>query len=448
MDDLHLLITQLDSIVWGPFMLVLLIGTGVLLTVRLKFVQVLMLPKALKLVFKTVNTEKANGDITPFQALTTALSATIGTGNIAGVATAIATGGPGAIFWMWLSAFFGMATKYAEAVLAITFRRKLEDGSTIGGPMFYLKEGLQVKWLGALLGFSFAVFGIVASFGIGSMVQSHSVALAINDAFSLPKGVTGFVLMILTALVIIGGIKRIGKVTEKIVPFMAVFYFIFAIIVIFMKIDQFFYVLRLIFESAFSPVAAVGGFAGAAVRDAIRYGVARGVFSNEAGLGSAPIAHAAAKTDNAVRQGLVAMTGVFFDTIIICSLTAFVILLTGVWDSGKTSTELTAAAFVTVFGGSGKTFLALALVFFAYSTILGWSYYGEQCAKFLFGYKFSYFYKVIYCLSVFYGALRKTDFVWDMADLFNGMMAIPNLIGLLMLSGVLVKVTKDKMSDV
>ncbi|BAI81059.1 sodium:alanine symporter [Deferribacter desulfuricans SSM1] len=448
MEKLHSIINYLDSIVWGPFMLVLLIGTGVLITLRLGFIQVRLLPKALKLIFFKGKSENVQGDITPFQALTTALSATIGTGNIAGVATAIATGGPGAIFWMWLSAFFGMATKYAEAVLAVNFRKKLEDGTSIGGPMYYLKEGLSNKFLGNILGVLFAIFGIVASFGIGSMVQSHSVAMAVNDAFNLPKGVTGFILMVLTALVIIGGIKRIGKVTEKIVPFMAVFYFIFAIIIIVLNFGNFLDVLVLIFKSAFSPVAAVGGFAGAAVKDAIRYGVARGVFSNEAGLGSAPIAHAAAKTDNPVRQGLVAMTGVFFDTIIICSLTAFVILLTGVWDSGKTSTELTAMAFVTVFGGNGKMFLALALIFFAYSTILGWSYYGEQCAKFLFGYKFSYFYKIVYSLSVFYGAFRKTAFVWDMADLFNGMMAIPNLIGLIFLSGLLVKITKEKIDEV
>ena len=448
MENLHALIQKLDSIVWGPLMLVLIIGTGVLLTFRLGFIQVRLLPKALRLIFRKGGNENVEGDISPFQALTTALSATIGTGNIAGVATAIAAGGPGAIFWMWLSAFFGMATKYAEAVLAVNFRKRLEDGTSIGGPMYYLKEGLSVKPLGAVLGFLFAVFGIVASFGIGSMVQSHSVAMAVNDAFNVSEGVTGFILMVFTALVIIGGIKRIGKVTEKIVPFMAIFYFIFALIIIVLNLGQFISVIVLIFKSAFTPVAAVGGFAGAAVRDALRFGVARGVFSNEAGLGSAPIAHAAAKTDNPVRQGLVAMTGVFFDTIIICSLTAFVILLTGVWDSGKTSTELTAMAFVSVFGGSGKTFLAVALIFFAYSTILGWSYYGEQCAKFLFGYRFSYFYKIIYSLSVFYGAMRKTDFVWDMADLFNGMMAIPNLVGLILLSGILVKITKDKMSDV
>ncbi|WP_022850907.1 alanine/glycine:cation symporter family protein [Limisalsivibrio acetivorans] len=442
MEGINSLVSYLGGVVWGPYMLVLLLGTGVWLTLSLGFIQIRCLPRALKLIMKRDSSGK--GEIPPLQALTTAMSATVGTGNIVGVATALAAGGPGAIFWMWVTAFFGMATKYAEAVLAVTYRKELEDGSTIGGPMYYISEGLKLKWLGA----AFAIFGMFASFGIGSMVQCNAVANSMNTAFNIPPIVTGVIVTALTALVIIGGITRIGRVTEKLVPFMAVLYFILVMIIVIMNVDKLGGVIALIIESAFNPVAATGGFAGSVVRDAMRYGVARGVFSNESGLGSAPIAHAAAKTDNAVRQGLIAMTGTFFDTIILCTLTAFAILLTGVWSSGATGSELTGMAFVQSFGGIGDILLAVTLAIFAYSTIIGWSYYGEQCSKFLFGIKFSYFYKAIYCFSVFYGALWKTDFVWNVSDMFNGMMAVPNLIGLLGLSFVLMKVTKEKMKDV
>jgi len=443
MESLNTIVSQLGGIVWGPAMLVLLLGTGLWLTLSLGFIQVRYLPKALKLILGK-SKDDADGEISPLQALTTALSATVGTGNIAGVATAIASGGPGAIFWMWVTAFFGMATKYAEAVLAVKYRKKLEDGSTIGGPMYYLSEGLKQKWLGYL----FAVFGIVASFGIGSMVQCNTVAASVKDAFGVNPMITGAVVTVMTLLVIIGGIKRIGRVTEKLVPFMAVFYFIVVMIIIVSNIDKLGSVFNLIFYSAFNPVAATGGFAGSVVRDAVRYGVARGVFSNESGLGSAPIAHAAAKTNNPVRQGLIAMTGTFFDTIVLCSLTAFAILLTGVWDSGKTGVELTSIAFTSTLGGNGKIILAVIISIFAYSTIIGWSYYGEQCSKFLFGVKFSYFYKVIYCVTIFWGAVHKTSFVWNVSDLFNGLMAVPNLIGLLGLSFVLMKLTKENIKDI
>lgn len=442
MEQLHNIVLTLDGYVWGTGMLVLLLGTGVWLTVSLGFIQVLKLPKALALILKSNKSSGKKGEITPFQALTTALSATVGTGNIAGVATAIASGGPGAIFWMWITAFFGMASKYAESVLAVHFRKELSDGSTIGGPMFYLSDGLKQKWLGVL----FSIFGIFASFGIGSMTQSHSVAQAVNNAFGIPKIWVGIFLVIVTALVIVGGIRRIGKVTEKLVPFMAVFYIVISLILLLSNIPGVIMAVKLIFSHAFSPSAAVGGFAGSIVRDSIRYGVSRGVFSNEAGLGSAPIAHAAAKTDNAVRQGLIAMTGVFFDTIIICSMTAFVIISTGAWESGKSSTELTALAFNSMYGGMGNWFLAVALIFFAYSTILGWSYYGEQCMKFLTGGKFSLVYKFIFLFTVFFGSFRKTAFVWDISDLFNGLMAVPNLIGLLGLSLLLRKLTKENIN--
>lgn len=437
-------VSATGSFVWGPVMLIFLIGTGVWLTFVTGFVQVRLLPKALKLVFKPKDVDSGDGEISPLQALTTALSATVGTGNIVGVATAIAAGGPGAVFWMWVSAFFGMATKFAEAVLAVTYRKRLDDGSTIGGPMFYLTDGLGQKWLGIL----FAVFGIFASFGIGSMVQSNSVAKAMTEAFNVPGYITGIIVTAFTFLVIIGGIKRIGNVTIKLVPFMAIFYFIAVSIIIFSNIDKLGSVISLILQSAFNPSAAAGGFAGAMLRDAIRFGVARGVFSNESGLGSAPIAHAAAKTDNPMRQGLIAMTGTFFDTIVLCSLTAFAILLTGAIESGKDGLELTSLAFTSVLGDSGSIILAVSVAIFAYSTIIGWSYYGEQCSKFLFGSKFAFFYKVIYCVTVFYGTLRKSSFVWDLSDMFNGMMAIPNLIGLIGLSLVLRKIMKEKAGSI
>jgi len=444
MEQIHNIVLMLDSFVWGPVMLVLLLGTGVWLSLTLGFIQIFKLPKALLLILKSNKKMGEKGEITPFQALTTALSATVGTGNIAGVATAIASGGPGAVFWMWITAFFGMATKYAEAVLSVHFRKQLKDGSTIGGPMYYISEGLNQKWLGVL----FAIFGIFASFGIGSMAQSHSVAQAVNNAFGFPKMAVGVFLVVITALVIVGGIKRIGKVTEKLVPFMAAFYIIISLILIIANFSDVLMAFKVIISHAFSPTAAKGGFVGAMVRDAIRYGVARGVFSNEAGLGSAPIAHAAAKTDSAVKQGLIAMTGVFFDTIIICSMTALVIISTGAWESGKSSTELTAIAFSNMYGVTSNWFLAISLIFFAYSTILGWSYYGEQCMKYLTGGKFAIIYKLIFLFAVFFGSFRKTAFVWDISDLFNGLMAIPNLIGLLGLSLLLKRLTKDNIKNI
>jgi len=443
MENFNSLISTLSGLVWGPYMLVLLIGTGVWLSVVLGLVQFRYLPKALKLITGG-RKSKGEGEISPLQALTTAMSATVGTGNIAGVATAIAAGGPGAIFWMWITALVGMATKYTEALLAVHYRQTMPDGSFAGGPMYYISIGLKQKWLGWL----FALFAIFASFGIGSMVQCNSVAVAMKDAFDVPQWITGVILTTFTVVVILGGIKRIGQVTEKLVPFMAALYFIAVMFVILANVDKLGAVISLIISSAFNPVAATGGFAGAMVRDALRYGVARGVFSNESGLGSAPIAHAAAKTDNPVRQGLIAMTGTFFDTIVLCSLTAFAILLTGAWDSGKTGTELTALAFTTVLGPNGKLILAICISIFAYSTILGWSYYGEQCTKFIFGPKASIFYKIFYSGTVLFGALKQTDLVWNLSDMFNGMMAVPNLIGLLGLSLVAVKVTKQYMKDV
>ncbi|MCP3176789.1 sodium:alanine symporter family protein [Desulfuromonas sp. KJ2020] len=437
------IMSTVNGFVWGPVMLAFLVGTGVYLSFRLGFLQFRQLPRALRLVFKKPDGEALEGDISPFQALTTALSATIGTGNIAGVATAIFLGGPGAIFWMWVCALFGMATKYAEAVLAVKYREHLPDGTMQGGPMRYIAEGLGLKWLGWI----FALFGSIAAFGIGSMVQSNSVALALEDAWGVSPLASGIVLAVLTGIVIIGGIRRIGKVTEKLVPIMGVFYVAGALLILVLNADKVPGAFALIFSHAFAPASAAGGFAGAAVSAAIRFGVARGVFSNEAGLGSAPIAHAAAKTKSPVRQGLIAMTGVFFDTIVVCSMTALVILSTGVWTSGATSSALTQAAFNAGMPGPGGLIVTIGIAVFAYSTMIGWAYYGEECIEYIFGMKARTPYRYIFCLVIALGAVQKVGFVWDFSDTMNGAMAIPNLIGLIGLSGVVVKVTREALSE-
>jgi len=431
-----------NSIVWGPYMLALLVGTGLFLTVRLKFISFRYLPYALKLAFTPHQDEKSEGDINHFQALMTALAATIGTGNIAGVATAVVLGGPGAIFWMWVTALVGMATKYSEAILAVKYRIVDERGEMAGGPMYFLERGLNMKWLGML----FALFGAIAAFGIGNMVQSNSVADAVKASFGIPAIATGIVMAILTALVVLGGIKSIGRVTSMIVPFMAVFYVIGGLIVILMNIGQLPAALAYIFEAAFGKAEAVGGgFAGAMV--AMRFGVARGVFSNEAGLGSAPIAAAAAKTDHPGRQALVSMTGTFLDTIIVCSITGLVlaiVLMNADFMRGElTGAALTTAAFTHAMGTMGSWIVSIGIILFAYSTILGWAYYGEKCATYLCGIKVLLPYRILFVAFVAIGACLKLAFVWDFADTMNGLMAIPNLIGLLLLSKVVVAETED-----
>lgn len=441
MATINALMASINSFVWGPVMLALLVGTGVLLTLRLGGLQLLHLPHALKLVFSRSD-DTQEGDISPFQALTTALAATIGTGNIAGVATAIYLGGPGAIFWMWVCAVFGMATKYAEAVLAVHYRQLLPDGTMQGGPMRYLSEGLGQKWLGLL----FAIMGSIAAFGIGSMVQSNSVAVALETTLAIPPVYTGIVLAVLAALVIIGGIQRIGQVTSKLVPVMAVLYVAAATTILVMNSAMIPEAFSLIFGHAFTATAGSGGFAGASVAMAVRFGVARGVFSNEAGLGSAPIAHAAAKTSSPVRQGMIAMTAVFFDTIIVCTMTALVILTSGLWDCGERSSALTAVAFQHTLPQAGGLIVTLALAVFAYSTIIGWAYYGEQCIEYVFGLRARTPYRYLFCLVVAFGAVQKIGFVWDFSDTMNGAMAIPNLIGLIGLSGVVVKLTREYLS--
>ena len=433
------LVGQVGAFAWGPPMLIFLVGTGAFLTFSLRGLQFTKLWHSLWLALVKRKEETAEpGDITHFQALMTALSATVGTGNIAGVATAIAAGGPGALFWMWITGLVGMATKYSEAVLAVKFRIKDEKGAMRGGPMYYISKGLGWGWLGTL----FAIFGAVAAFGIGNMVQSNSVAAAVEFTFHVPFWGTGLVLMFFTALVILGGIKSIGRVTGVVVPIMIVFYVAGALIILILEITGIPAALALVVHQAFTPTAASGGFLGATVMLAIRMGVARGVFSNESGLGSAPIAAAAAQTKHPVTQALVSMTQTFIDTIVVCTMTGLVLILTGAWDSGKTGAELTSFAFANGMAG-GSYIVAIGLILFAYSTILGWSYYGETSCEYLFGERSVMPYRILFVLFVGLGAVAKLDLVWSLSDTFNGLMAIPNLIGLLALSPIIVKETRD-----
>ena len=429
-----------NNIVWGPPILVLIVGSGLFLSIMTKFFSITKLGYILKNTFlKMFSKEQlGEGEVTAFQAVATALAATVGTGNIAGVATAIASGGPGAVFWMWLAAVFGMTTKFAEVVLAVNFREKTEDGRFVGGPMYYIKNGLGWGWLAAI----FAIFGALASFGIGNMTQSNSVALAVEGSFKVPPLATGIVLAIITGLVIVGGIKRIGAFTEKLVPFMAAIYIIGGLVIIFSNISAVPAAFATIFTSAFTPKAAVGGFIGSTVAQAIRFGVARGVFTNEAGLGSAPIAHAAATTDHPVRQGLWGVFEVFVDTLVICTITALAIITTGAWESGQSGAVLTTLAFDTAIPGGGYI-VTIGLVLFAYSTILGWEYYGERCIEYLIGTKPIFAYRIIWVVFVVIGAIGGLDFIWSLADTLNGLMAIPNLIGVLFLSGTVFKLTKE-----
>jgi len=430
----------INGIVWGPPILVLIVGAGLFLSAKTGFFSIFKLGYILKnTLLKMFSKEnKGEGEVTAFQAVATALAATVGTGNIAGVATAIAAGGPGAVFWMWLAAILGMTTKFAEVVLAVNFREKTEDGRFVGGPMYYITNGLGWKWLAVL----FALFGAFAAFGIGNMVQSNSVAAALESSFNLSPWVTGIVLAVVTALVIIGGIKRIGAFTEKLVPFMAAIYILGGLVIIIVNITKIPAAFALIFSSAFTGKAAIGGFAGATVAQAIRFGIARGVFTNEAGLGSAPIAHAAATTDHPVRQGLWGVFEVFADTLVICSITALAIISSGVWESGATGAALTTAAFEQAIPGGGYI-VSIGIVLFAFSTIVGWEYYGERCAEYLFGPKANMIYRIIWIPFVLVGAIGGLEFVWSLADTLNGLMAIPNLIGVLALSGTVFKLTKE-----
>ncbi|GLO65335.1 transporter [Oceanobacillus sp. E9] len=427
---------EVSSFVWGPPTLILIVGAGLYLTFRLGFLQIRALPYALRLAFSPQKQDKkSKGDISHYQALTTAMAATIGTGNIVGVATAVVAGGPGAVFWMWITAIFGMATKYSEAILAVKYRVTDDNGKMAGGPMYYLERGLNLKWLGII----FAIFGSIAAFGIGNMVQSNSVSDALQTSFSIPTWVTGLVLTVLTALVVLGGIKTIGKVTSFFVPIMAVIYVFGGLTIMVMNFDLIPAAVNLILTDAFTGSAVGGGILGTV----IRYGVARGVFSNEAGLGSAPIAAAAAKTDYPGRQALVSMTQVFIDTIIVCSITGITIVMADMYGTGADGASLTGASFAYFLGGFGEHIVTISIVFFAFSTLVGWSYYGEKCFGYLFKNQNAMkAYRLIFVLIVFYGAVEVIDIVWLMSDIFNALMAVPNIIGLLGLSGVVVYETK------
>ncbi|WP_286229575.1 alanine/glycine:cation symporter family protein [Neobacillus mesonae] len=426
----------LSGIVWGPPTLILIVGTGLLLTLRLGFYQFFSLPYALKLAFsKKDQDHTSEGDISHFQSLMTALAATIGTGNIAGVATAVVLGGPGAVLWMWVTALVGMATKYAEAILAVKYRTVGKNGLMAGGPMYYIEKGLGWKWLAVL----FALFGSIAAFGIGSSVQSNSVAAAVENSFGLNPWITGIILTIFTALVILGGIQSIGRVTSIFVPFMAIFYVLGGLAIIVMNLDLVPHALGLIFSDAFSGQAVAGG----AIGSVIRYGVARGVFSNEAGMGSAPIAAAAAKTDHPGRQALISMTGTFLDTIVVCSITGITLVMGGMFmDNKLTGAALTTETFNKLLPGGGWI-VTIGIILFAYSTVLGWAYYGEKCFEYLFGNKSITIYRVVYVATVLIGAGMNLGLVWTIADIFNALMAIPNLIGLVFLSGVVVAETRS-----
>jgi len=441
MEQAITIIQSIRDIVWGLPLVILLIGTGIYLTIRLKGLQFRTLLHSLYLALvKRKEEGESEGDISHFQALMTALAATVGTGNIAGVATAIVAGGPGALFWMWITGLFGMVTKYSEAVLAVKYRITDKLGTFSGGPMYYISRGLGWKWLGVV----FAVFASIAAFGIGNMVQSNSVADAVNTSFGIPFWVTGIILTIATAVVIIGGIKNIGRVTGFLVPVMIVFYVVGALIILIIHIKSIPSSFVLIFKGAFSPPAAAGGFLGATIKQTMSQGVSKGLFSNESGLGSAPIAAAAAQTKKPVTQALVSMTQTFIDTICVCTMTGLVIISTGLWDSGFNGAELTANAFNSGLPGNlGGMIVSLGLMFFAYSTILGWSYYGEKSIEYLLGEKAILPYRCIFCIVVFFGAVFKLQLVWSVSEVMNGLMALPNLVALLALSGIIVKETKS-----
>lgn len=440
METVTNLIRGLNALVWGPPMLVLILGTGFFLMIGLRLMPLAKLGYGFRMLWRG-RARQGEGDITPYSALMTVLSATVGTGNIAGVATAIFLGGPGALLWMWCTALVGMATKYAEAVLAMRYRETDHLGNHLGGPMYYIKLGLGPKWV--WMGTAFALFGFLAGFGIGNTVQANSVAHVALDSFGIPLWLSGVLMAAFAGLVLIGGIKRIAEVASALVPFMAITYVLGGLAVILTHLDQVGPALSLIVTQAFSPTAAAGGFAGASVAAAIQFGVARGVFSNEAGLGSAPIAHSAAQSNDPVAQGTVAMTGTFIDTLVICTITGLVIVISGVWTSGVTGAALSTAAFERGLPGLGSYVVALGLILFAYTTILGWSVYSERCGEYLFGERVIKPFRIAWVLAIPLGAMAKLDFVWLVADTLNALMAIPNLIALLLLSPVVFRVSRE-----
>ena len=437
--DFLALIKNIDSILWGPPLIILLVGTGIFLTIRLKLLQVAKLPLAMKLITTAKN--QGSGDISSFKALCVAMSATVGTGNIVGVATAVAAGGPGAIFWMWMAAFFGMATKYSEGLLAIKYRSKDKLGQVAGGPMYYIELGLGKKY--RPLAIIFAVFCVlVAFFGIGTFAQVNAIVQSVNISFGVPAYITDIVLTVLVAAITLGGLKSIARAASAIVPFMAVLYFFTCLSIIVLHIGDIPAAVVTIIESAFTGHAALGGFAGSTIMVAMQSGIARGVFSNESGLGSAPIAAAAAKTQWPAEQGLISMTGTFIDTIIICTMTGLTLVLTGVWYGDAAGAAMTNTAFSMDYGPVGGIFLTVSLALFAFTTILGWNYYGERACQYLFGIKGILPYRLIFICLVASGAFLELEAIWVLADIVNGLMAIPNLIALIGLSGVIVSETK------
>ncbi|MFV8464038.1 alanine/glycine:cation symporter family protein [Vibrio campbellii] len=439
MNHLQATLQTINQFVWGPPLLILLVGTGIYFTFRLGLLQFRHLPTALKMVFS--KDKSGTGDVSSFAALCTALSATIGTGNIVGVATAIKIGGPGALFWMWLAALFGMATKYAECLLAVKYRRTDSNGEMVGGPMYYLQYGVGSKILAVM----FAIFALgVACFGIGTFPQVNAILDATEISFGASREMSAVVLTVLVAIVTLGGIQSIARVAGKVVPTMAVMYIVACLSVLVSNADQLLNAITLVVTSAFTNTAATGGFFGASIMLAIQSGIARGVFSNESGLGSAPMAAAAAKTDSCVKQGLVSMTGTFFDTIIICTMTGLALILTGAWQTDLSGAAMTTHAFAVGLNADtlGPMLVSVGLIFFAFTTILGWNYYGERCVVFLLGTKAVLPYKIIFIALVASGAFLKLDMIWIMADIVNGLMAIPNLIGLIMLRHVVIEETK------
>ena len=433
------IITTINAWVWGPVMLVLLLGTGIYLSLGLRFITIRKIPIAFRLLLSGRKGE-GGGDISPFSALMTSLSATIGTGNIAGVATALALGGPGALFWMWITALVGMATKYAEAVCAVHFREQDENGNYSGGPMYYIKNGLHKRW--HWLGVAFAIFGSLAGFGIANTVQSNSVSQVLSDSYSVPPWATGLVLMVMVGAVVLGGIKRIATVASFLVPMMELSYVLMCLYVILGNLGAVPGAIITIVDSAMTGSAAAGGFAGATMWAALRFGVARGIFSNEAGLGSAPIAHAAARTNQPVQQGMIAMLGTFIDTLIVCTMTGLVIVIMDVLPSGVSGASLTTMAFSNAMPG-GAIIVTVALCLFAFTTMIGWSFYGERCVVFLFGTRAIMPFRLAWVVAIPVGTMVELDMVWLIADTLNAFMAIPNLIALLLLGPMVFKLTRD-----
>ena len=437
------ILNYVSGFIWGPFTLILILGTGIFLSLGLKGFTLTYIAVAFKQLFSKEE-DSSSGEISSFQSLTTALSATVGTGNIAGVATAIFVGGPGAIFWMWVSAIFGMATKFAEAFLAIKYREKNELGETIGGPMYYIKNGLTSKFI--VFAYLFAAAGMIAALGIGNGVQVNSVSQVINNEFGFSTFSIGIVIAILVALVILGGIKSIGNITSKLVPVMSLVYILGGLLIIILNSSQVGYVFNLIITSAFTSTAATGGFAGATVWMALRYGVARGVFSNEAGLGSSPIAHAAAKTNNPVKQGMISMLEPLIDTLIVCTITAFVILMSNQWVGEINGAVLTVASFENLLA-NGKYIVIFGLILFSFSTIIGWSYYGEKCVEFLFGSGVIIYYRILWIIIIPVAASIELNLMWLIADIMNGLMSIPNLIALILLAPVIFRQTSKSIGS-